>query len=181
MLTREEGLRRLHEEIPQANLIKHLIATESVMRGLAERFGEDADLWAITGLMHDLDYSRTADDPERHARLSVEMLADDLPQSSLRAILAHCGHVPAESLMEKAIRCADPVTGLITAATMMHPSKKIAAVDLPFLLKRFKEKRFAAGASREQIAECALIGLELDDFLTIALTLMQGASEELGL
>jgi len=181
MIGREEGLRRLHDEIPQPNLIKHLIATESVMRGLATRLGEDEELWGITGLMHDLDYTRTADDPERHARMSVEMLEGDLPDASLQAILAHCGHVPAVSQMDKAIRCADPVTGLITAAAMMHPAKKLAAVDVPFLIKRFKEKRFAAGANREQIAECKLLDIELEEFLKLALTSMQGAAEELGL
>jgi predicted hydrolase (HD superfamily) len=109
------------------------------------------------------------------------MLKGDLPEDSLQAILAHCGHVPAESLLDKAIRCADPVTGLITAAGMMHPSKKLSAVDVPFLMKRFKEKRFAAGANRDQIAECQLLGLELEEFLGIALNSMQGVAEELGL
>lgn len=181
MIGRVEGLRRLHDEIPQSNLIKHLIATECVMRGLAARLGEDEELWGITGLMHDLDYARTANDPERHARMSVEMLKGDLPDASLQAILAHCGHVPAVSRMDKAIRCADPVTGLITAAAMMHPTKKLAVVDVPFLMKRYKEKRFAAGANREQIAECTQLGIELEEFLEIALRSMQGAAEELGL
>ena len=151
------------------------------MGGLAEKLGEDLELWSRTGLLHDLDYAQTVDDPARHALLSVEMLKDDLPSEGLHAILAHCGHVPALSTIDKAIRCADLVTGLITAAALMHPSKKLAFLDGTFLLKRFKEKRFAAGANREQIAECEIIGISLEDFLGLSLTAMQGASEELGL
>jgi putative nucleotidyltransferase with HDIG domain len=181
MIDRPSALEMLHREIPQVNLIKHLIATEAVMKGLAEEFGEDVELWGRTGLLHDLDYARTMDDPARHARLSVEMLGSEMPDTSLHAILAHCGHIPAESRLDKALRCADPVTGLITAAALMHPSRKLAAVEIGFLMKRFKEKRFAAGADRDQIAECQGIGLDLEKFLTLALWSMQAAAEELGL
>lgn len=181
MIEREAGLELLRKEIAQVNLIKHMLATEAVMKGLANRFAADRELWGMTGLMHDLDYARTVDKPEKHARVTVEMIGTDMPEESLQAILAHCGQIPAVSLMDKALRCADPVTGLITAAALMHPSKKLAAVDVPFLMKRFKEKRFAAGADREQMAECRSFGLELDEFLAISLASMQGIAEELGL
>jgi uncharacterized protein len=181
MINRDEAMRLLRAEIPQINLIKHLIAVEAVMRALARHLAADEEVWSRAGLLHDLDYAKTMDDPSRHARMSVEMLKGQLPEDALHAILAHCGHVSAESIMDKAIRCADPVTGLITAAALMHPSKKLANVELPFLQKRFKEKRFAAGADREQIAECRLVGLELEQFLALALNAMQGVSEDLGL
>lgn len=151
------------------------------MRGLARHLGQEEEVWARAGLLHDLDYARTADEPARHARLTVEMLAGQLPDEALHAILAHPGHVAAESLLDQALRCADPVTGLIAAAALMHPSKRLAGVDAPFLMKRFKEKRFAAGADRDQIACCREIGLELEQFLGMALTAMQEVAGELGL
>lgn len=181
MIAREAALERVTKEIVAPNLIKHSIATEAVMRGLAVRLGEDESLWGLTGLLHDLDYAQTFDKPELHARLSVKMLAGDLPEESLHAILAHCGQIEAESVMDWAIRCSDPVTGLVTAAVFMHPARNLAALDVGFLAKRYKEKRFAAGANREQIAECERIGVPLDEFLGIALTSMQAASTELGL
>jgi len=181
MITRKEALDLLHQEIPQPNLIKHVLAVEAVMTGLARRLGGDEEVWSRAGLLHDLDYAHTMDNPERHGRMSVEMLTGRLPQDALQAILAHCGHIEANTAMDKAIRCADPVTGLIVAAALMHPDRKLASVDVHFLLKRFKEKRFAAGADREQIAECRNLGLELEEFLSLALMAMQGASQELGL
>jgi len=181
MIGREEALEMLRREIPQVNLIKHTIAVEAVMRGMARRLGGDEEIWSRAGLLHDLDYAHTMEDPERHARMSVEMLQGALPEPALRAILAHCGHIPAVSPMEKAIRCADPVTGLITAAVFMHPARKLAALDVGFLMKRFKEKRFAAGANREQISECEGLGLSLEEFLNLALASMQESAADLGL
>jgi len=181
MISRERALEMLRAEIPQVNLIKHVIAVEAVMRGLARRLGGEEEVWSRAGLLHDLDYARTVDNPEKHARLAVEMLKDELPADALQAILAHCGHVPAVSMMDKAIRCADPVTGLITASALMHPSRKLEGINVGFLAKRFKEKRFAAGADRDQIAECRNVGLELDEFLGLALDSMRESSGELGL
>jgi len=181
MISRDRALEMLRQEISQVNLIKHVIAVEAVMRGMARRLGGDEEVWSRAGLLHDLDYSRTVDKPEQHARLAVEMLKNELPPDALQAILAHCGHVAAVSPMDKAIRCADPVTGLITAAALMHPSRKLEGINVGFIAKRFKEKRFAAGADRDQIAECLNLGIELEDFLGLALDSMRESSEELGL
>jgi predicted hydrolase (HD superfamily) len=156
-------------------------AVEAVMRALAGCLGAEADLWGVTGLLHDLDYAETAEDPQRHARLTCQMLAGRLPDEALHAILAHCGHVPAETPMDWALYCADPTTGLIVAAALMHPSKKLGGLDAQFLLRRFNEKRFAAGADREQIKRCGELGLELEDFLGLSLAAMQGVAAELGL
>jgi predicted hydrolase (HD superfamily) len=83
--------------------------------------------------------------------------------------------------MEKTLFAADPVTGLIVAAALMHPEKKIASLDLDFLKRRFKEKRFAAGADREQISKCSELGMELDEFLELSLEGMRDVAEDIGL
>jgi len=99
----------------------------------------------------------------------------------LQAIKAHSGNVPAVSFLDKAIVATDPVTGLIVAAALMHPEKKLAGVDTEFVLRRFKDKRFAAGANREQIQRCSELGLSLEEFLTICLQAMQCIAGQLGL
>jgi len=152
------------------------------MKALASRFGEDEDIWGLAGLLHDLDYDETAKDMARHGYRTVEMLQDtDLPQEVLHAILAHPGHVERESLMDKALYCADPVTGLIVAAALIHPAKKLEPLDVKFLMNRFKEKHFARGANREQIQACQELDLSLEEFLGLALEAMKGISKDLGL
>lgn len=181
-MDRPQALELMEQTIPNANLRKHMLACEACMRALAARFGEDAESWGLAGLLHDLDYDRTANDFANHGKLTVEMLKDKgLSQDVLHAILAHPGHVEAVSKMDQALYAVDPTTGLLVAAALMHPSKKLAAVDIPFVLKRFKEKRFAAGANREQIQSCSSLGLGLEEFLGICLGAMQGIARELGL
>ena len=117
----------------------------------------------------------------RHAYLTCDELKDKLPPEALHAILAHPGHVPAESRFDWALYCADPVTGLITAAVLMHPSRQLVGYQVKSLKKRFKDKRFAAGADRDQIMTCTRLGLELDEFLALSLDAMTEIADELGL
>ena len=181
-MTREEAYELAKSRLKNRNLFKHVLAVEAVMRALARHFGEDEERWGLAGLLHDLDYEETKDDPERHTLVTAELLQNyDVDEEIVHAIKAHNNRVPRESLMDRAIYAADPVTGLIVAAALMHPSKKLAGIDVPFVLRRFKEKRFAAGANREQIRSCEEIGLSLEEFLDIALRAMQGLSEDLGL
>ena len=107
-------------------------------------------------------------------------LQDEEILNSIKRHAGHEGNMP-QTKMDWALYSSDPLTGLIVAATLMHPTKKLQSVDLKFLKKRFKEKRFAAGANRDQIRQCDKLGLELDDFLDICLNSMKGASDELGL
>jgi putative nucleotidyltransferase with HDIG domain len=182
MMSRQEALALVTRELTKRNLIKHTLAVEAIMRALARRLGQDEDLWGLAGLLHDLDYEKTESSPARHGRLTLEMMAGlDVPKEALDAILAHAGHIGRNSLMEKAICCADPMTGLIVASALMHPSKKLAGLDADFVGKRFKEKRFAAGASREAIAGCRELGLELHEFFRLSLDAMNGISGELEL
>jgi len=181
-MTRDECVSVLKENCGNKNLLKHMFATEAVMKGLAERLGEDAESWGMAGLMHDLDVEETADTPETHGLISAEKLEKmGFSDGIVHAVKAHNSHVPRESAMDRGLYAGDPVTGLIVAATLMHPEKKLALVDVPFVMRRYKEKRFAAGASREQMETVRELGIELEEFIGIALLAMQGISDELGL
>jgi len=183
-MTRSEALDLIKNKIKNANLIKHCLAVEAVMTGLASKLGQDLDIWAMAGLLHDIDYEETKDDLENHALKGSEMLADlGLDNEIVQAVKKHNPmlKLDRETEIEKALFCADPVTGLIIASALVLPSKKLADVSKETVLKRFKEKRFAEGANREAIASCKELGLSLEEFIEIALTYMQMMSLDLGL
>ncbi len=181
-MDRGERLELVKQNCGNANLLKHMLATEAVMAALARRLGADEESWAAAGLVHDLDYDKTYEDPDRHGLLSAEMLAEaGYSDDIIHAVKAHNDKVPRESDMDRALYSSDPVTGLIVAAALMHPTKKLAGLDVDFLIRRFGEKRFAAGANREQIAACDELGLTLEEFLGTALEAMQRISDDLGL
>ena len=181
-MTREQALEMVKSHVGNKNLRKHMFATEAVMRRLAQHLGEDEDKWGLTGLLHDLDYDQTVDDFPKHGLITAELLKNtDVPEDVIHAIKSHPGHFPRETTMDKAIYAADPITGLIVAAALMHPSKKLKNVDVEFVERRFREKRFAAGADRDQIRSCEDLGLSLNEFITLSLEAMQGIDEALGL
>ncbi len=181
MLNRQEALELVKQHVNNRNLVKHMIAVEAVMRRLARHFGENEEVWGLAGLLHDLDYAETVDDFARHGFRTVEILQDyNVPPEILQAIKSHPGHVPRLSPMDHALYAVDPLTGLIVAAVLMHPQKKLAALDADFIRRRFKEKRFAAGADRDQIRACSELGLELDKFFQLGLEGMREAADELG-
>ena len=181
-MTRDEAYSLAKPRFSNKNLFKHVLAVEAVMRELATQFGEDVETWGLVGLLHDLDYEETKDDPDQHTLVTETLLQDyDLPEQIIHAIKAHNMHASHDALLDKAIYAADPITGLIVAATLMHPDKKLEAVTPEFVLRRFKEKHFARGANREQIQTCEKIGLSLEEFVSISLRAMQKISNELGL
>jgi putative nucleotidyltransferase with HDIG domain len=181
-MTREEAIRLIHSHVTNKNLRKHMLATEAVMKTLARHFGEDEEIWGLTGLLHDLDYDQTVNDFPKHGLISAEILEkEDIPEEAIYAIKSHPGHFPRKSRLDKALYAVDPVTGLIVAAALMHPTKKLKQVDVDFVLRRFKEKRFAAGADRDQIQSCKEMGLSLNDFIGLSLKAMQEIDTELGL
>lgn len=182
MLKREEAFELVKKHVKSKNLVKHCLAVEVVMKALARKLNEDEELWGLAGLLHDLDYDYTKDDPQNHGLKTVELLKDyDLPKSVLDAILAHCEKKEIMTNMEKAIYAADPVTGFIVAAALITPEKSLSVIDTDFLVRRFKEKLFAKGASREQMKSCEKLGLSLEEFLTLSLEAMKTISKELGL
>ncbi len=152
------------------------------MRALAVRLGYDPEPWGLAGILHDLDYELTDKSPELHTTETVKILeAKGLQPEVIHAIQAHAGKVPCLGPMDWAIYSIDPLTGLIIAATLMHPSKKITSLDLEFVQRRYKEKSFARGARREEIEKCSELGLALDEFIGICLKAMQGIDVQLGL
>jgi predicted hydrolase (HD superfamily) len=184
VISRDEALALVEERIPQRNLVNHCIATELIMRALAERLGQHADdveRWGLTGLLHDLDYAQTADDPARHALITAAELEGQIDAEMLHAILAHADKAPRETPIDHALWCADPTTGFIVAAALVRPEKDLAGVQLKSLKKRWKEGAFAKGASREQMAGCDKLGIERDEFLQIALSAMQARASDIGL
>ncbi|MDZ7724680.1 MAG: HDIG domain-containing protein [candidate division KSB1 bacterium] len=181
-MTRDQAYALVKPRFSNKNLFKHVLAVEAVMRELAAHFGEDVETWGVAGLLHDMDYEETADTPEKHTLVTEELLKDqDVSQEIIHAIKCHNHKAERETLMDQALYAADPVTGLIVAATLMHPEKKLASVTTDFVMRRYKEKSFARGASREQIQTCKEFGLPLDEFLSISLNGMQQISDDLGL
>ena len=183
-MERKEALESIRTNVENENLIKHMLATEAIMRALARQLDGDETEWGLAGLLHDIDVELTEGDMSSHSKLGAD-LARDLGASEAvaNAILCHNethGIVP-ETDMEKALFCADPLTGLITAAVLVRPDKKLAGLEPQSVRKRFKEKGFAAGANREQIARCSDIGLELDEFIAIGVEAMKGIAPHLGL
>jgi len=184
-MEREKALQLLKENLPNANLQKHCFAVEAIMRALAERFNQDVESWGLAGLLHDIDYESTKDDMQAHSLRGAEMLEKaGLGDEIVEAVKTHneAHGIEPQSLMAKALFVADPISGLIVAATLVLPSKKINDLNTQNILHRFKEKAFARGANREIIKRCEeLLGLSLEEFTEIALTAMKGISGELGL
>lgn len=183
-MDRTEALALLNSQLTTVNLFKHSLAVEAIMGALARRFGEDEDLWRLAGLLHDIDYEFTKQDPTAHSLKGSEMLAEaGLDPRVVYAVRAHndAHGDPRLTMLDKALFCTDPVTGLITAAALIRPEKSLAVVTPAFILNRFGEKGFARGANRETIRACSDIGMSLEDFIAVGLEAMQGISEELGL
>lgn len=181
-MNREEALELVNEKVKNKNLRKHMLAAEACMRALAARLGENQDEWALAGLLHDLDYDQTVNDFPRHGLVTEEILQGrEISPEIIGAIKAHTGNTAISGKMDLALYAVDHLTGLIVAAALMHPTKKLADVDVRFVMNRFKEKRFAAGADRSQIKRGEELGLSLEEFVGICLAAMQSASDELGL
>ena len=184
MMQRETALKLLDEQKTPPSLRQHALASEAIMRALAARFGENEDLWGITGLLHDLDYPSTAENPSRHGLDTADMLAGQLPDEALAAIRAHSaemhGMASPSTRFDYALRCGETVTGLISAAALMRPTG-MEGMEPKSIKKKMKDKAFAASVSRENIRQCAEAGLELDDFLALAIEAMRAKSAELGL
>lgn len=183
MLTRDEAHRLMLDNIPDPALRAHSLESEAVLRALAKRLGQDEELWGITGLLHDLDYSTTKDNPARHGLDSADMLAGKLPDEALHAIRAHNGEhtgVTPDCAFDFALRCGETITGMIHAGALVRPTR-MEGMDAKSIKKKLKDKAFAASVCRETVAECQKIGLEQSEFLTIAIAAVAGVAAEVGL
>ncbi|CAK7049747.1 MAG: hypothetical protein DELT_00988 [Desulfovibrio sp.] len=174
MVTREEALALVKEQQPEPHLVQHALASEAVMRALAELFGEDAEYWGLIGLVHDVDFPHTKDAPEKHGLLAAEILAGKLPEEAVAAIKAHnseCSGVEPQSRLDYALRAAETVTGMVSAAALVRPTG-YDGMEAKSVKKKMKDKAFAASVNRERIRECEKAGLSLDDFLALSIKAM---------
>jgi hypothetical protein len=183
MISRNEALELLESSAPEQHLLHHALETESIMRGLARRLDKNEELWGITGLLHDLDFPETKDTPEKHGLQAMGLLEGKLPQEALTAIKAHNGDytgVAPQSDLDYALRCAETVTGLISASALVRPTG-MEGMKPKSLKKKMKDKAFAANVNRETIKECEKLGLELGEFLQIGIDSMTPIADQVGL
>ena len=186
-MNREKILAVVNKNIENKNIVKHMLAMEAFMRALAEKLGEDENEWGIAGLVHDLDY--TDNIPARkHGLLVKDILEEEgvaLSKPILHAVAAHNWHnngVEPKALMDWALFCGDSLTGLIVACVLVLPNKKLADLKVKSILKKFPQKRFAAGTRREDIKMCEeKLNIPLEEFVDICLKAMQKINKELGL
>lgn len=173
------------EKVTQDNLRKHCLASQAIMRRLAVHFGEDADLWGWAGLLHDLDFEETKDEPNRHGLVAAQWLEDlGVNTELITAIKAHNAEalrLQRVSRLDYALTCAETVTGLIVATALILPDKKLSSVKASSVRKRMKQTAFARNVQRENILLCEKIGLDLEAFINLSLEAMQSIAEELGL
>lgn len=185
-MQREQALELLKTHVSNENMRKHCLASEAVMQALAVRLGQDRALWGLAGLLHDIDVELTGGDLSLHTHEAERILGENaLPENLIEAVklhneAAHPGKKRSE-LFHKALAASETVTGLITATALVYPDRKLASVKSSSVLKRMKDKRFAASVDRGIILECEDIGLKLDEFVELALGAMRAIAPELGL
>jgi putative nucleotidyltransferase with HDIG domain len=183
-VNRPEARKLLLEYTQSKSLIRHALAVEAAMRAYARNFGEDEDRWGIAGLLHDFDYEQNPE-PEDHPRVGAAILEDlGYPEDIIYAIKAHADHMhlPRKSVMDKALFAVDELCGLLTAATLVRPERKVAELPVKSVKKRLKDKAFARNVSREDIRQGAEgLEVDLDEHIALVRDAMAEIAEDLGL
>ncbi len=183
-MDRTEALAIVNEYVKNVNLIHHMQAVEAAMRFYAKKYNEDEELWGITGLLHDFDWEIHPTLDEHPQKGAPILRQRGVPENIIQGILSHADHtgVPRQSSMEKALYACDEITGLITAVTLVRPSRSIYDVQVKSVRKKWKDRAFAAGANREEIeAACEEFGMGLWEHVDNVIQAMQGIAPELGL
>ena len=184
-MTREEALNHLQKFVKNQKMIYHSLSSEAVLRALARRLGRDEEKWALAGLLHDIDVELTNADPKVHSQKARELLTDfDLDEDVLDAISMHNEMATGkarETEFQHALAAGETITGLIYATALVYPDRKIAPVKPKSIVKRMKQKAFAASVNRDIIMECEKIGIPLPEFAEISLDAMKEIGEEIGL
>jgi len=184
-MDRNAALDLLKSRVEADNLFKHSIAAEAIMRALARRLGHDEERWGLAGLLHDLDYAETQNDPSRHGLVTAEILqGKGLDEEIVQAIKAHNAEalgLTRQTPLDLALTCAETMTGMVVATALVYPDKKIKSVKAKSIVKRMKEKQFARGVSRELIMLCEKLGVPLSEFAALSIEAMSKIDEELGL
>ena len=183
-MNRSEALEIVREYVKNDNLIRHMLAVEAAMRFYAAKFGEDEELWELTGLLHDFDWEihPTLD---QHPQEGAPILRErGVPEVVIRAILSHADHTgtPRQSRMEKALYACDEITGLITAVALVRPSRSLHDLEVKSVNKKWKDRAFAAGANREEIEQATeAFGIALWEHVGNVIQAMRGVAPDLGL
>ncbi len=182
MITREECIDLVKQNVKNRNLVNHMIAVGAIMRGMAERFGEDPDLWEAVGILHDVDYETFGDDFSKHGAISADMVQDLLPEDAVNAVRRHnplTGHEP-ETKFDISLLAADAMSGMIVANALVRPTK-LEGMKPKSIRGRMKDKSFARQVSRENIMRCEETDLPFNEFAQIAVKAMQSVADEIGL
>ena len=182
--TRDDAYRLLTEFNKNEGLIKHALAVEGVMRYFARKRGEDEEKWGVIGLIHDVDYERF---PTEHCHKSREILEErGWPEEYIRAVVSHgwglCSDVEPQTELEKVLYAIDELTGLVVTTALVRPSKSVMDVKTKSVIKKWKDKRFAAGVDRSVIEDGAKrLNIELSELITDTIAGMKEVAEEIGL
>jgi putative nucleotidyltransferase with HDIG domain len=182
--TYDEALSLFREFNQDESLLKHAYCVEGVMRYMARKASEDEEKWGIVGLMHDLDYQRF---PEEHCHKAREILEErGWPEEYIRAIESHgwgiFNDVEPQSRMEKTLYAIDELTGLISAVALVRPSRSVGDLEARSVMKKWKDKAFAAGVNRSVIEKgAAMLGVELTELVTDVILGMRQVAHKIGL
>ena len=183
-MNRSEALALVREYVKNENLVRHMLAVEAAMRYYAEKYEEDGETWGIAGLLHDFDWE-IHPTIEEHPQAGAEILRQrGVPEDIVRAVLSHADHTGVHriSRMEKALYACDEITGLITAVALVRPSRSLHDLSASSVKKKWKDRAFAAGANREEIAAATEeFGLPLWEHVDNVILAMRRISSELGL
>ena len=180
----DEARSLLNEFVKSDSLLKHSYAVEGVMRYMARKMGEDENKWAIIGLVHDLDYEMF---PEQHCLKAQEILRErGWPEEFVRAVASHgwgiCNDIEPQTNLEKVLYATEELTGLITAAAIVRPSRSVSDLEVKSVMKKWKDKAFAAGVNRSVIEKgAAMLGVELRDLITDTIMGMREVANRIGL
>jgi putative nucleotidyltransferase with HDIG domain len=181
--SRDSALSLMHHFVDSESLRRHMYSVEAAMRAYARRLGEDEELYGITGLVHDMDYEKR---PEEHPLPAAEELRErGYPEELVHAVLAHNHErtsVAPESRLDRTLLACDEVTGLITAAALVRPSRSVMDLEAKSVMKKFKDRAFAAGVNREEVSRAAEeFGVDLKEHIQFVIEAMRGIAPDLGL
>lgn len=183
-MNRIEALNIVREYVKNENLIRHMLAVEAAMRFYAAKYSEDQDTWGITGILHDFDWE-IHPTLEEHPQAGASILREEgVPEEIVRAVLSHADHtgIPRVTRMEKALYACDEITGLITAVALVRPSRSLLDLEASSVKKKWKDRAFAAGANREEIAKATQeFGIELWEHVSNVILAMRTIAPDLGL
>lgn len=184
-ISNEEAHALMEQFLESESMRKHCLASEVIMKALAPRFHADPEMWALVGLLHDLDYNETRDQMDRHGLVTEKILLErGVDPQIVEAIKYHNAEnlgLTRQSPIHFALTAAETITGMITATALVYPDKKVASVAPKSVKKRMKAKEFARSINREHILLCEQIGISIDEFISTSLRAMSQISDRLGL